>query len=55
MESKAVLHYFNVYARGEAIRLFLSHLKIDYEDKVCPSPLGSEEEKKQWAEIKNNY
>ena len=41
MESKPVLHYFDCYGRGEAIRLFFSYLKIDFEDKFCPPNYGS--------------
>lgn len=36
MESKPKLYYFDAWARGEPIRLLLSHLKIEWEEEVIP-------------------
>jgi glutathione S-transferase len=30
--TKYTLHYFGVYARGEPIRMLLTHAKADWED-----------------------
>lgn len=38
MESKPKFHYFDAWARGEPIRLLLSHLKIEWEEVVIPYP-----------------
>ena len=45
MESKPKLHYYDLWARAEPIRLLLSHLKIEYEDVLHPLPPLSEEVK----------
>ena len=36
MDSKAVVHYFQIHGRAEAIRMMLWYAKVPYENKFCP-------------------
>lgn len=48
MDSTPKLHYFDAYARGEPIRLLLSHLKIEWEEVKVDIPPFSPETKEKF-------
>ena len=50
MDSKVVVHYFEIWGRAEPIRMLLWYAKVPFENKFVPLPRDE-----TWNIVKNDY
>lgn len=50
MDSKPVVHYFEIWGRGEPIRMMLWAAKVPYENKFVPLP-----KEEGWKDVRDDY